>query len=147
MEYRKLNLIDGDDQDLKDFMSFLQEAIENRSAGASQLVNIEMMSKLIALEVIYAFVVFNEFGNIGIQISERSTHWINSKSYKNVLRLQYIRDATADLHHKAALHWVTEVKKMYPNDDTMIASINGDELFLQLPNFGLKLFSYAYSLD
>jgi hypothetical protein len=110
MEYRKLNLIDGDDKDLQDFMSLLKETFEARAIGSSSLIDVEMMSKLISSGILAANVAEDKEGVAGLQVIEIAQFWFDaSKKYKNI-RTQFLRD-NKQIEHLRFLQWTANQEK------------------------------------
>jgi hypothetical protein len=135
MEYRKLNLIDGSDQDLKDFMSLLKEALEYRTKGASELVDAQAMSHMIAAGYISANVAFDESGIAGIQVWEKINFWFDfSKSY-NGLRIQYLTKNNPVEHIKFMQFGASLIKELKRIPIVIAASM--DQLSEVMPVAGL----------
>ena len=108
MEYRKLNLIDGPDQDLHDFMRLLKEALEHKRVGSAQLVNMELMSKLIAVGSITCNILSDEGKNIGLQIFEKAQFWFDTSLTLANMRLQYVRGDVSATVYVAFTLWGAE---------------------------------------
>lgn len=72
MEYRKLNLIDGPDQDLHDFMRLLNAALE---AGHTK-VNMELLAPMTAAGMTQALVAVAPDGAVvGLQVWDIGQPW------------------------------------------------------------------------
>jgi hypothetical protein len=135
MEYRKLNLIDGPDQDLKDFMSLLKDALEYRAKGASELVSVDTMSKMIAAGYITANVAFDDKGLAGIQVWESMRFWFDSQKIYKGLRLQYMAE-NVPIEQIKFMHFGANLIKQEKIIPIVIAA-SSDQLSTVVPVAGL----------
>jgi hypothetical protein len=135
MEYRKLNLIDGDDQDLKDFMSLLKDALEYRAKGASELVNVDAMSKMIAAGYITANVAFDDKGLAGLQVWEIMGFWFDSQKEYKGLRFQYMAN-NVPIEQIKFMHFGANLIKQEKIIPIVIAA-SSDQLSTVVPVAGL----------
>lgn len=144
MEYKKLNLIDGTDEELKTFISLVKDALEFREVGLSNYVDVATMSKLISLGVISANVCYESGAVCGIQVFEIASFWFDVKTkYKN-LRIQFLKNSTPEKHVKF-MQWGAAQQK---NDGVkLICSIDAkDQLFNIVEHFDLKTFGVVKSI-
>lgn len=81
MEYRKLNLMDGPEEDLHTFMRLLHSSFAEKAAGAISAINMEMLSKIIASGFMTAQVALHEGMAVGLSTIEFAPVWYSKGQY------------------------------------------------------------------
>lgn len=92
MEYRKLNLKDGPEEDLHTFMRLLKASYDEKTAGAINVINMEMLSKLLASGFMTAHVAIADGVAVGVATIEFCPVWYSNSMYY-CSRLSFIEPA------------------------------------------------------
>lgn len=152
MQIRKLNIMDGNESELRIFSKFLYDSLEHREQGLSGRVNGQAMAAAIQNGALVALVAEEDGKAIGMQLWEIVTFglWYDTAVRGKNLRFQYMSEGVdleisagkqvAFLHHGIA--------SMQEDKWTLFASVDvRDQISNIAQNCGLSRTLSAYSLN